>query len=342
MWNDKMREDFQHMFDDVGLNYSSLQVEQVFQLLSLYECRDTVRQGVMDKTKPQLIEDLSQSAHQFLAFTAYLQSTFMRPLKLERTDIKDPDTLDLAALKRCAQELGMVAELKPKLKVYPSVIVLGAFQFRIEQRMLYFIRLVQSGVITGVKHLLLSVGDRLLADFEPAKKEGAKTEAEMAKMVVTKLIGEFPEVFKDIRVNYHNAQKKPEATRAHTDDAAEETAKMYQQESPVLIISNQPFCQYQHETHRIPFHPTPIETIGDEASAEYNGWNYCDSFSRFMYCTARRYLMLDCGMDAKKAGYIIDEYKKQYTCDSSLYFGGKVREELLVVKQEDGVSLNIK
>lgn len=335
MWYDKTREVFQSMFNGVGLSYSSAQVEQVLQLLIHYECRDAITQGVMDITKPVLVAGITEQAHQFLAFTAYLQSAFMRPLKLERTDVIDPKSLNLAALKQCVKVLGMLDEIKPKSKEYPRVIASGGFQFRLEGRLQYFIKLIKSGEITGVKHLLVSVGDRELADFESAKQQGAKTEADMGKVVVKELTEKHPEIFKVISVDFHNALRKPDDIRARTDDAAEQTAEMYVQETAVLLITDQPFCQYQHETFQIPFSPTPVETVGEAASADYNGWNFCDSFSRYMYSSARRYLMVDCKFDAKKAGDSINEYKKHYTCDSSLYFEGTVRSELLVAKVED-------
>ena len=259
----------------------------------------------------------------------------MRPLNSERTDVIDPKSLDLNALKQCAKTLGMLDEIKPKLKVYPRVIASGGFQFRLEGRLHYFIKLIKSGEIGGVKHLLVSVGDRALANFEAAKQQGAKTEADMARLVVKDLTEKFPEIFKVITVDFHNALRKPDDIRARTDDAAEQTSKMYVQETPVLLISDQPFCQYQHETFQIPFYPTPVETVGEAASQDYNGWNFCDSFARYMFSTARRYLMLESKFDAKRAGDLITEYKKQYTCDSSLYVEGKVRPELLVEKQDD-------
>ncbi|MBX9586106.1 MAG: hypothetical protein K2X50_02500 [Gammaproteobacteria bacterium] len=328
MWADRTNESFALIFKGVGLDFSPLHVEKALQLLALYQCREVIVGGVLDKTKQPLFPEITEHTHQFLILTAYLQSTFIRPVKLERTDVKDPDSLDLVALKECARTLGMLDEILPKLQHYPRVIVQGGFQFRLEKRLLFLVRLIRSKIIVGVEHLLISVGERVLADFEPAKQQSANTEFEMAKIVLAQMKQEYPDCFDKITIDFHNAQKKPDAVRADVDDASAQTAKMYQQKDTVLLISDQPFCQFQHESFRIPFHPTPLETIGEAASEDYNGWNFCDAFSRYMFCIARRHLILDSKIDPKKSMDIINEYKKLYTCDSSLYLNGKLRPEL--------------
>ncbi len=328
MWADRTNESFSLIFKSVGLDFSPLHVEKVLQLLALYQCRDAIVGGVLDKTKQPLFPEIAELTHQFLIFTAFLQSTFIRPVKLERTDVKDPDSLDLVALKECARILGMMDETSPKIQHYPRVIVQGGFQFRLEKRLHFLVKLIRSKKITGIEHCLISVGDRALADFEPSKQQGANTEFEMAKIVLAQMKQEYPDCFDKITIDFHNAQKKPDAVRADVDDASAQTARMYKQKETVLLISDQPFCQFQHESFRIPFHPTPLETIGEAASEDYNGWNFCDAFSRFMFCIARRHLILDSKIDPKKAMEIISEYKKLFTCDSSLYLNGKLRPEL--------------
>jgi hypothetical protein len=332
LFGDHTRETFQALFKHVGLEYQPTYIQQMTEFLKLYDCLDSVKEAVFSGKNQS---NLADQTHQFLIFTGLLQGCLLRPATSERVDILDPKNLDLAALKTCAKTLGMVDEIHPQLKKYSRVIVLGAFQSRTELRMLYLIHLFQTQAISGVKHILLSVGDRALRDFEPAKALGAKTELEMAKVVVDQLKVKFSDLFQDITVDFHNAQKKPEASRAHTDDAALETSKMYDQQEPVLIISNQPFICYQHQTHVQAFAPTPVETIGEASDPNYNGWNYCDAFSRLMYCAALRHLVIDCQMDQTGARNLINNYKAQYRCDSLLYQNGELRSGLLVDKSED-------
>jgi hypothetical protein len=147
---------------------------------------------------------------------------------------------------QCFEELGLFERREPQQKEYSSVLVLGSSAPIVASGIQYTLELVEAGKIVDTTICLLA-GERALIPQERAYMEGRwgvsglNDEREMMQALGEKILEG-----KSWKISL--AEKKEGAPRATTEDTIRQWLQDFPAEnsSKHLLISQQPFCDYQH------------------------------------------------------------------------------------------------
>lgn len=315
MQQDRREVSYVEMFKSAGLNVDILKVRQILRFLELIHADKEIDNVLFTSEKP-LHESLNQQQDRFLRFMAMTQSAMQRPKHIERPDINDPADLDVTAAKESAKQLGLVDAISFEKPIQADeMYICGAFQFRTISREEDARELIASGKVVGVKKVIMSSGFRKLDPAKESMYEAGKieTEAQMAMAVLQKN-ADFYQA-RGIEIGCFDAKAQTGDFRARTEDAAQDAANKSAAEV-VVLVTNQPFVNYQGMDFQYYFHPRNVVTFGSAAPDSYNAWNYYDSFTRWMYTTSRQFLRNELGLETKIVGDVINAYKAKYSCHS--------------------------
>jgi len=153
-----------------------------------------------------------------------------------------------------ADQLGYIQGIAPSRRTYHTVLFLGAASIRIQDRLNYLISLWNKGVrfekivmLGSTRSLDTPEADALLKSR--VEEEGlASNELGLMRYLYDHTA--MPKEMKSIPVQYVCTKAPEGKTRADTDDTIKAWLSSPATSSPkkahVLIISNQPYCAYQH------------------------------------------------------------------------------------------------
>lgn len=168
------------------------------------------------------------------------------------------------------EELKMVHTIPPKLKHYETAVVLGALYSTVESRVAY---LIESGV--SYDALVFLTGQRPLLESELELLPNCVTETDMVRWVY-----EHSSLPKNLPVTFIDAPKNGKE-RPNTYDTVIEWLKTEPNPESCLVISNQPYVQYQNAVLSR-FLPFGIETVGRCANNAPSVALMLDTFAREM------------------------------------------------------------
>lgn len=186
----------------------------------------------------------SQAADWLLEAT---QKTMLRTPGKERFESVDNAKLEAVRdqLEPLLKEVGLTEARRPQKSQYDHVLVLGAMQEAADNRIEVVRQMWQEGVRFD-KIALLGSERPLVADREPAAATVPTEHAMMEKLFIEKS-AQWPDDLKQVPVNSIDVMMKADGTRPNTYDTVAAWRDTKPKTGNVLVISNQPYVDYQAE-----------------------------------------------------------------------------------------------
>lgn len=226
------------------------------------------------------------------------QAAWLRKPNQERWDMDAYISGHEAEIQAVLAKLGMRYSIKPKLKEYDYVVILGALFSTMTLRFQYAIDLWNQGV--RYKKIVLLAGARPVVESQGENKEKfiqwlghdfdhdyeLNTEADLIKFLYEQ--SNMPEKMKQLPVQIIDVAmiQSPSgvAKRPTTSDTIVEWVKTKPVVGNCLFISNQPYVGYQDIVVKTDM-PTSfaIETVGAERSEGFSTAIALDSLARWLY-----------------------------------------------------------
>ncbi len=266
---------------------------ELFELMKIEDSEGmvTTLQSLVEAKAPA--QGFSDESEVLDAYNQIAQQYLLRKKGSERWDIKDNAFLreNHELIMNKLRALGFVDEVKPKLKDYDYVFLLGALESTVVERRKHLERLMESGTVEHASSYVLLGGKRpLMEGKEPcAQLKDVDTELDMMLHDWNNhgSIDSSP-----IKVD---APLKADGSRPNTQDTIESFLKLPDvkaqikakgQLGSVLVVSNQPFVQRQDLVVKavLPANTT-VHTVGASASQSLSIGVLLDSLARFIYQT---------------------------------------------------------
>jgi hypothetical protein len=199
------------------------------------------------------------------------QKHFLRPKGKERFELKDTlrQFFHRKAFHKEFQTLGLIDPIYPHFKEYDSILILGTSYFDMVERIRFFLSLN-----VKANHIFFLTGKRPLAKKEP--KSSPPFEDAMSKELAKKLLP--PTIPYSFIVSKMNGQNRPT-----TKDTLLDWFEQTQSKGPTLLISNQPYGEYQRlvatSLSNIPFDLAAAPPCENKKSVSI----YLDTIARILY-----------------------------------------------------------
>ncbi|MBS0615482.1 MAG: hypothetical protein JSR58_02900 [Verrucomicrobia bacterium] len=215
---------------------------------------------------------------------ATLAAGWMRPLQVERWQIPDLNVEQRGVVLSYAAKMGLFEPRYPEQKHYDYAIVMGGATFRMERRMKFLKEIWDKG--TRFDRIVVLSGERPLDPAVEKIPDGCKTETEAAHaMWKTR---DFPAELKGLPVTFIDTPMIAVfggKRRPGTADTITKWIKTHPKPGSCLIITNQPYINYQAATIRLLLPKGfTLEASGAGAvPAETNAADILDSIARWLY-----------------------------------------------------------
>lgn len=192
-------------------------------------------------------------------------------------------------LEKIIKNSALSKEKMPTKKHYYAVVILGATTTRVSTRMEFLLKLAKSGVTWEKVFLLgsdrdLNTGpeaDQRMAEFLKLRES---QETEMAMMEYLWSQFNKPKFCQDMKAISAQAGKRPDGTRAGTEDILMELVKIMGdvKGQSILFISNNPYICFQDAVVKrvLKHHNINTETVGDAMSGGESMENVLDTVAR--------------------------------------------------------------
>lgn len=211
------------------------------------------------------------------------QKKWLRPTGKERWQIADVDAEKRFFIIELAQKLGFIEEIRPQGRDYEYGVVLGGTVGKMEERFNYLIQLWKEGV--RFKQIVFLTGMRPLDPAVEMIQENCKNESEASRMIWKN--ASIPNQIRQLAVTFIEVPMfitEKGAKRPSTKDTFIAWAASAKP-GRTLVISNQPFCLYQHAL-ALSCLPSSfqVETVGPAANKEKElGVVVLDSIAQWIY-----------------------------------------------------------
>lgn len=179
-------------------------------------------------------------------------------------------------------EIEMIEGKQPKHNHYDHVLVLGAMEPAVENRLDVLHQVYEQGTTVGRIHLLGSERP-LIPEREPdAARLSDKTEMGMMEDLYIRKSAQWPKALQNVPVTAVDTKMKPDGTRPGTADTVAAWLDSGVQPGRVLVISNQPYAQYQGAAVKSVLPAGfQVETIGSAVESSCVRMSVaCDSIAR--------------------------------------------------------------
>ena len=222
--------------------------------------------------------DITQAANLLREIT---QEHLLRPRDAQRHESDDsPDfQTHRAELIQALRDSGMISEMKPAHKHYDHVLLLGSVEGEVSNRFEGLKQLWNGGVRFDKIHMLGSERE-LNPQLEPSAGKVADEMTMMESYYYDK-DSRWPEGLERVRIFEVNTFNKSNGERANTQDTVKSWLKTHPDAGEVLVISSQPYAQYQDAAVKsvLPadFH---VETVAAPAPDDIKINVALDSFAR--------------------------------------------------------------
>lgn len=219
---------------------------------------------------------------------AQTQSSWLRPAGTERWNIEEKLQEGKKELYGTFTELGLVHEWQPKKKHYKYAVLFGAALFRVQARLSYLAQLWDAGVRFDT--LILLAGQRDLADFEKQalaqeyNRSDITLEPAMMQLVYDTLNHAGLKSVPLLVVDGPRAIVNGKPWRATTATTVAAWMEQNPEAGDCLLISSQPFCNYQEVVAKTLLPATfNVETVGSACSESTPVELYLDTLARTLY-----------------------------------------------------------
>lgn len=203
-----------------------------------------------------------------------IQKAWLRKPGQERWNIRKVNAEDEQYVLSIFDQLGMLQEIKPRKNYYDYVLVLGSTLGGFKKRLNYLVTLFEEGIRFGVIYYLS--GDRpldpkvdnqdILKAMQRTNEQLPKNESEMVRFVVEHT--NFSDSFSKIPVYYVKCPMKKEE-RPNTGDTILKWLDLQPQPGAALVISNQPYINYQDKVVRKYLeNGFEVETVGSKSNTK--------------------------------------------------------------------------
>lgn len=222
------------------------------------------------------------------------QQHWLRGEGLERWDVQDNDKqlAERQTIMKMFHSLDLIDDIKPKQPHYDYVLMMGAMESRVKTRLGYAHSLYANAEY-DFDHLVMLGGARpLIADKEPSIERllpEKQTEHGMMMCLLDDMTNKHPgDSFFSKPVQAIDTPMQVDVTgksrRPNTKDTIDSWLATKPKPGRVLVISNQPYCSYQHSVARA-FLPTEfeVETVGHHSSGQDPVKVHLDSLARVFY-----------------------------------------------------------
>jgi len=219
---------------------------------------------------------------------------FLRKKGQERWQMPPIKVEDEKKLLDLIHKMGLIEEIKPKHKHYKYVFLMGSTTDTFRQRLFYLAHLYNQGITFD--HIDVLSGNRSLDPAIESKESVLnpqncalslndkrfsmpKDENEMVKLVMQQ--HHLPKGMEKIPIQYIPVTMFER--RPNTDDTIKAWAKLKKEKGSILVISNQPFVEYQELVARLHLSPYyQVEAVGPKRN-EHNIEIYLDQIARVLY-----------------------------------------------------------
>ncbi len=209
---------------------------------------------------------------------------WQRPLQVERWQVPDLSTEQRGIVLSYASKLGLLEARYPKNTHYNYAVVMGGATFRMEKRLNFLKELWNRG--HRFDHIVVLSGERPLDPKVEKIPEGCKSECEATHAIWKTM--DFPPEIRNLPITFVDTPMIPIYMGKRRPGAADTIAKwvkMNPKPGTCLIISNQPYINYQEATVRLLLPKGfALEAVGPGAvPAELNANDILDSVARWLY-----------------------------------------------------------
>ena len=219
---------------------------------------------------------------------AQTQASWLRKPGVERWESEEKLQNSKKEAYGIFSELGLVHELKPKKKHYKYAVLFGAALFRVKARLSYLAQLWDAGVRFDT--LILLAGQRDLRDDEKKvllkeyNRSDITLEPAMMQAVYDGLNHAGLKSVPLVLVDGPRAIVNGKPWRATTATTVTAWMEQNPEVGDCLLISSQPFCNYQEVVAKTVLPATfNVETVGSACSESTPVEEYLDTIARTLY-----------------------------------------------------------
>lgn len=222
------------------------------------------------------------------------QKHWLRGEGLERWHVQDTSEqlTERDAIMKMFHSLDLIEDIKPKQAHYDYVLMMGALESRVKTRLSYAHSLYADSKY-DFEHLVMLGGARpLMADKEPSTKHllpENQTEHGMMMYLLNDMKDKHPDdIFFSKPVQEIDAPMQVDVAgkprRPNTKDTIDSWLATNPKPGRVLVISNQPYCGYQHSVARTLLPAEfDVETVGHHSRGQDPVKVYLDSLARLFF-----------------------------------------------------------
>lgn len=257
------------------MNFNILTIPHIIDLLKLTNGDNTISIEALDAlTNLDFITALNK-------VTKITQEKWLRPAGKERWDLEDSSLLTAQRdnIINLLKKLGFIDEIQPCFKDYESILLLGASDVNLVERINYLKKAWNLGV--RYKKCYLLTGGIVLKNSIHLNGT-PKTDTDFIIETYNKLSHDWPHLLKQIEVIPIIAKSK--LPRPNTRDTLNAWLERREKITSLLVISNQPFIPYQNlVTKSVLKTHYQFETVGNRANSSMIIRVMLDSVARCLY-----------------------------------------------------------
>ncbi len=257
------------------MNFNFLTIRHLIDLLKLTNDDNTVSVKSLDSLT-QL--DFNIALNKIIKIT---QEKWLRPADKERWDLEDSPRLIAQRdnIINLLKKLGFIDEVQPSFKTYESILLLGASDINLVERINYLEKIWKLGV--RYKKCYLLTGGHVLKNSIHLT-DIAKTDTDLILETYQQLSHDWPHLLRQVEVIPIIARSK--LSRPNTRDTLNTWLERREKATNLLVVSNQPFIPYQNlVTESVLKTLYPFETVGNQANSSMIISIMLDSVTRCLY-----------------------------------------------------------
>ena len=227
---------------------------------------------------------LQQSTLTLEEMVKITQEKWLRPVGSERWNLKDSSLLKVhrTEIIRLLKKMGFVNEIKPSLKNYDAILVLGISDKNLITRINYIKKIYQEGIqykkiylLSGKIKIRPNLKEMMNIDSLHFLTEISVMDYLCKKLCISLKQPEMPIVM---------VVAKKKKNRPNTADTLQEWLAKNDAEKNILIISNQPFVRYQKEVvKRVLKTSCNFDTVGAKMDLSIPIAVILDTVARYLY-----------------------------------------------------------
>jgi hypothetical protein len=257
------------------MNFNILTIRHLIDLLKLTNGDNTASIKSLDALTHL---DFTIALNKVIKIT---QEKWLRPVGKERWDLEDSPLLIAQRdnIINLLKKLGFIDEVQPSFKAYESILLLGASDINLVERINYLPKIWKLGV--RYKKCYLLTGGNVLKNSTHLT-DIPKTDTDIIIETYKQLSQDWPHLMRQVEVIPIIVKSK--LPRPNTRDTLNTWLERKEKRTNLLVISNQPFIPYQNlVTKSVLKTHYQFETVGNPANSSMLISIMLDSVARCLY-----------------------------------------------------------